>query len=384
MHMEESVNAERGQVLIIMVFGMIVLLIVAGLAIDGGTVFMERRHAQNAADAAALAGTRMLATAICDQSAADDAAILAEVVDFVAKNRVDDPANSVRADYVRYVSGIAQVLGQVGGGTIPVGSTGISATVAITRQTYFMTLVGIDTAGASAHAMALTGPPYTVSGLRPFGVPEEFVTGLSPYDDIWISFKRDGGDIWMTDTITPAQHRGWMNMGYVWNSGENPSFPRTQKIAGDNCTGESASANCLSRWMSEGAPVNIFPDGLWRSGARDGDFVHAKPGTNSSAICDAPLNVAFTIPVFDMVPDCPTEIDTPKPDPCPHQGSGFAYHIVGILGVKITDCDQGGGTLHLEITPATIGQGMPNLGGGLGYGEAHACDMYVQVVTLWE
>ncbi len=47
---------QRGQILIIFVFAIIGLVAFAGLAVDGGNVFMDRRHAQGAADAAALAG----------------------------------------------------------------------------------------------------------------------------------------------------------------------------------------------------------------------------------------------------------------------------------------------------------------------------------------
>lgn len=46
----------RGQALIIIVFAIVALVGVTALAIDGGNVLAERRRAQNAADAAALAG----------------------------------------------------------------------------------------------------------------------------------------------------------------------------------------------------------------------------------------------------------------------------------------------------------------------------------------
>src|SRR5512143_4256505 len=47
--------AHRGQVLIIFVFAIIGLVGATGLAIDGGNIYSDRRHAQNAADTAALA-----------------------------------------------------------------------------------------------------------------------------------------------------------------------------------------------------------------------------------------------------------------------------------------------------------------------------------------
>ncbi len=47
--------SNRGQVLIIFVFAIIGLIGITGLAIDGGIIYTDRRQAQNAADAAALA-----------------------------------------------------------------------------------------------------------------------------------------------------------------------------------------------------------------------------------------------------------------------------------------------------------------------------------------
>lgn len=49
-------HPEAGQALILIVFAIIGLIGITGLAVDGGNAFAERRRAQNAADAAALAG----------------------------------------------------------------------------------------------------------------------------------------------------------------------------------------------------------------------------------------------------------------------------------------------------------------------------------------
>lgn len=54
--MKSNRRGERGQALIVIVFSIIALVGVTALAIDGGNVYAERRRAQNAADAAALAG----------------------------------------------------------------------------------------------------------------------------------------------------------------------------------------------------------------------------------------------------------------------------------------------------------------------------------------
>lgn len=48
-------HQERGQALIVVVIALVVLAGMAGLVIDGGNAFLDRRNAQNAADSAALA-----------------------------------------------------------------------------------------------------------------------------------------------------------------------------------------------------------------------------------------------------------------------------------------------------------------------------------------
>ncbi|MGE5377389.1 MAG: pilus assembly protein TadG-related protein [Bacteroidota bacterium] len=53
--MKKLHNTERGQALIIIAFAAVALFAFAALAIDGSIVFSDRRHAQNAADTAALA-----------------------------------------------------------------------------------------------------------------------------------------------------------------------------------------------------------------------------------------------------------------------------------------------------------------------------------------
>ena len=49
-------KSEKGQALIFIVIGFVIILGFLGLAIDGGRVYSDRRHAQNSADASSLAG----------------------------------------------------------------------------------------------------------------------------------------------------------------------------------------------------------------------------------------------------------------------------------------------------------------------------------------
>jgi hypothetical protein len=53
--MKRAKSSERGQALVIIAVGMIALLALTALSIDGGNAYSDRRHAQNAADTSALA-----------------------------------------------------------------------------------------------------------------------------------------------------------------------------------------------------------------------------------------------------------------------------------------------------------------------------------------
>ena len=54
--MKKKLHIERGQILIIIALAAVGLIAIVGLAIDGGAKFSDQRHAQNAADTAAMAG----------------------------------------------------------------------------------------------------------------------------------------------------------------------------------------------------------------------------------------------------------------------------------------------------------------------------------------
>ena len=68
--------SERGQVLVFIALAIIGLVGITGLAIDGSSVLADRRHAQNAADTAALAGA-LTYIQQCELSGCDDAGEIA-------------------------------------------------------------------------------------------------------------------------------------------------------------------------------------------------------------------------------------------------------------------------------------------------------------------
>ena len=73
--MKPKTASEKGQVLIIMALAAIGIFAMVGLAIDGSRKFSDRRHAQNAADTAAIAASLAKINAMADPTKSNDPAI---------------------------------------------------------------------------------------------------------------------------------------------------------------------------------------------------------------------------------------------------------------------------------------------------------------------
>ena len=71
------VRDERGQILVIVAGGMIALLAVAALVLEGGSLVLNRRDAQNAADLASVAGTQQVASTTSNRPVAQSAVFAA-------------------------------------------------------------------------------------------------------------------------------------------------------------------------------------------------------------------------------------------------------------------------------------------------------------------
>jgi hypothetical protein len=327
-----------------------------------------------------LAGARELAEAMCDETdrITADVTIYQAMVDYAQLNGVQSPGD-IEGVYIGYSDeGVVEALvapdgtpylvgnSASGGIGVPDGAAGIAATTDIEHGTRLLVLAGQETSRASAYAEAMTGPPLTGGGLRPFGVPVQLMQTIKEGTSFDVVFKHDGGTIhWLAQNgqDTEAQHRGWMNFAYMWNVGENPDF--------DRAIDDGIGASELKEWMEDG----------WDGSIYGGDFIHAKPGTNSSAVCKAPENEVFYIPIYDAIPDCETQVYDPKPE-CPTQGGGYVFHIVGFAGLKVTECDQGSGQITAELVKTIVGQGVPAPSDGYG---SSVCDLSnAMVVALVE
>lgn len=163
----------RGQVLVLVALAIVVLLAVAGLAIDVGRVMAERRHLQTAADAAALAACQSLK----DGAVADVAAASARARSVASVNMQGSPSGTTgaMADPAAYEdqdgSGFLDADELVSG--VVVTGTSVRVAIAADVETTFARVVGVSTlgVGARAHCTLVQEPALPIVARRYDGPP---------------------------------------------------------------------------------------------------------------------------------------------------------------------------------------------------------------------
>ena len=146
----------RGQALVLLGLAFAGFLALVALAIDGGNAFVQRRRAQNAADAAALSGTRRL-WEIRRQggSEADLLAALREAIDAHGVFNVDGAPNAFEA---YYVDENGNLLAPLPSGTIPADARGVQVVVINRFDAFFAGVFGFDPLEVRALAVAIYRP----------------------------------------------------------------------------------------------------------------------------------------------------------------------------------------------------------------------------------
>jgi hypothetical protein len=156
-------EGQRGQVLVLFAGGLVALLLVAALAFDIGSMLVNRRDEQNAADAAALAGARHILTdPVAAEAAAREVALL---------NGYDDAdPNEVVNVYIPPIQG--RYVGLSGFIEVDIGST---------RPSIFGGVIGKATWPTAAFAVATNSQnltfPFSMLALNPTACKAIAVSG---------------------------------------------------------------------------------------------------------------------------------------------------------------------------------------------------------------
>jgi len=392
---------ERGQAIVLVALALVGLLAIGGLAIDGGRLYQSRRQVQNAADASALAGARVILDGVCS-GGADRSAVSAAIQDFARQNGVD--ITSPDATYVyQYVDGNENVLIPTTA-KVPVGTKGISITVLLTETTSFMRIVGWDEMQAPASAMAMVGPVTQLpagGNLLPVAVPDDVVIGLPPGTDFDIDNDRycnlHSGEC-IGDVGDSSAERGWLNFDYIYNTehytGGDP-LRRTKKAS----TNAAAIKDYISGATQTppifvGTPPDPLPPDPPVTLYIDGDFIHGEVGQKQSCtqeiFADYPGQTVF-LPVFDKVyaPNYMDDHDAYFPDPVVDSGqtwpnqNQYMYHIIGFAAVDVCDpstpnCNGHEHDIVGTFKQVIIGQGQ------IDPTEPIPCSSLLTAVILWK
>jgi hypothetical protein len=151
-------STERGQALILISLAAVGLFAIAGLGIDGSAKFSDRRHAQNAADTAAMAGALARLRAE-DQEPALTAEQIKDIMVDAALDRARD--NGYDGDLVRsqvWVYSCDAIAGTSPGDCGPYNGDPNYVEVVITSHinTYFARVIGINQLHNTVRAVAMS------------------------------------------------------------------------------------------------------------------------------------------------------------------------------------------------------------------------------------
>ena len=358
----------RGQTLAVVAFMMLGLLALVGLALDGGSMFGQRRQSQNAADGAAIAGTRLMlgmyvemarhnATDV-DGSGFQERAILTAIETYAEKHRINiDPASGdLEAYFVNEAKQIVSVgWGRDGcGGAQPCkvgdnlivpwtyGAKGIIVRAGSYAPAYFMAIFGTDQVSAVASATAFMGVATSTMmemGVMPIGffMEKEEIEELVPGQEYTL--------------IEGSTSHGSGNWGYVdWNGNGNPAgMVNTWLMCGFN-----PGVSTAQHWAQWCPPYPDDTDGMgptmywqgpsdalggpfekaaleWPSAPDEWWWIAGSTGTTNSTcqffedITPMMLNREYLIPMFD-----PDVVGS---------GQNTKFHLLGFGWFRITEAD---------------------------------------------
>lgn len=369
----------RGQVLVIVAGGLLVMIAMTGLVVDGGFAWGQQRDNQNAADAASEAGAVVLAQAMTGVPVGDPN-VLAAVDASMASNGVD----KVGAWYTNILGNLVDNscvevastndAAEVGDGVLPAclnGLLGVQAKTSKTFETFLVRVIGFDTLTADADATAVAGYIEEICAADADCIVLPVTIPLN-------SLTCDGnGDAIPSNPVTEWPYYNVpLTVPLCKNNPGNVGWLDWTPTAG----GTSELITAI------GPPTtNIAIDvPSWQ-------YITATGNVNSSGVEDA-LNyyavnqIPVLIPMFDST--CNTEPDPPSPgtsdvDRCPPanvggNGSNQWYHIdrfvsflmddpkgAYVSGSNKSDCEEGGngatsclkGMFLGFVTTGTVGPG---------------------------
>ncbi len=221
---------QPGQAIVVIALVMVGLIAVAGLVLDGGNAYAQRRFMQNAADAGAFAGTRVLATR-SNNSAATECAIRFAVETFAKLNGVGGPAadpicNQLDSNIKAYFIDPSgnQIGAEIGVNLgVPNNATGVRVITHTLFNTFLLGFFGEGTGSAAARAAVQSGELKGTKGVMPLAPKDTTDLGAHDPDPGECSFKTGSSCRLMGETVGPGNFH-WLDFQTKGSSPQDADF----------------------------------------------------------------------------------------------------------------------------------------------------------------
>lgn len=339
-------RAQRGQVLVIVAMGMVAIVAMVGLVIDGGYAWVRQRDTQNGADAVAKAGTIVIQGYLAgDTPTPNDYDVACAAETAAASNGVVIEA----AEYTDFQGEPLVPAAAVGtctvdlGVGIPTGAQGVKARTAETFETFLMPVIGVPQLTTVADAIAVVGEADVIyGGALPVTFPQTSSTCdrvnpvdfeireddlISPWEPYEIIDEADADSTNLAIVplcdIAPGSV-GWLD----WDCGQN-----LQQSVADPCEVTIP----IPAWVhTQTGNVNALEDEL---NTYAGPAAEVGTATSDDAVLALPIH-NFTcdedVPDPDPLSDCPTFPTWSG------NGDNLYYHIPWWVGFKLDQAYTGG------------------------------------------
>jgi hypothetical protein len=305
---------QRGQVLVLFTLALAALVLGAAVVVDGGYAFAQRRETQNAADFAAMAGTRIVGMARTGQPVG--AGTATNVRSAITETLAANDAELVTAQYVDDRGG---ALGDVFAmGSIPGNAFGTVVEARSDWRPFLLGVIGVTDWAASAQATALTRGRSIGGGVMPVGINAERFDEISTCQ---------AGNVTDCTSLTPGTiidpgQFGWMKFGLGQKCDWGPSLGMRdggcrndqqflEELIGDEFTPADSYGCCTA------------------VGVSGPDLIGGLPGNKTDGR-NLNFYIENEIPVWVPIYDKTTN----------EQGAHADYHIIGFGAIVFTEQNQ--------------------------------------------
>ena len=319
-------HTERGQILVIVAGGLIGLLAIAALVLEGGTLILNRRDGQNASDLGALAGARTVKLNYTD-GGRTQADVYQSVEDNLDTNNCGVTGSAPCVWEARFVGPALADLGAVTNTSSVLPANALGVRVGVTRSPGALLgrVIGIQSWDVSTEATAVSAKPPMVPGgtMLPIAMCGFGTIGNTQCEAAngsnAIDFQK--GQIYdLTDGKDAPGGFGWL----TWTGSNSAPTLEASVCTPDNPPFTlDGLTDPYGDWLKGGVLGTNPADGETWFPAGNG-----KMNSSGMRTClDKWINSTVLIPIYDTL--------SSKPN-----GDNLAYHLVGIAAFVLTAREQ--------------------------------------------